>query len=250
MTAPTAIIAEDELLQRTEIRAALQLHWPQLQIKAEVSDGVQAMQALDRHAPDVAFLDIHMPGHSGLDVAQHASGKSHVVFITAFDRFAVSAFECGAVDYLLKPLSLDRLRVTIARLQERLRDPPADLTSLVGLLKEAVGAESRYLKWFTVPKGSELHVVAAAEIAFLRADNKYTSVATRHENFLLNSSLKDLLEKLDPAMFWQVHRSIVVNVGAIDTIFRSFRGALELKLKGRDDLLPVSSTYAHRFKHF
>jgi DNA-binding LytR/AlgR family response regulator len=248
MNSPTAVIAEDEPLLRTEIREALQTVWPELRVCAEAGDGIQAIAALDRHAPNVLFLDIQMPGASGIEVARHASGKAHVVFITAYDAYALEAFEQGALDYILKPISLERIKVTVSRLQERLREAPADLHGLADILKSAVAGETRYLKWLTVPRGSELRVVATAEISYLRADNKYTTVNTRSATFLLNSSLKEMQRKLDPAVFWQIHRSIVVNVGAIDTIYRSFRGSLEVKLKDRSELLPVSAAHAHLFK--
>jgi DNA-binding LytR/AlgR family response regulator len=248
MNAPSAIIAEDEPLLRAEIRDALRTLWPELKIQAEVGDGLSAIEALDRFAPTVAFLDIQMPGVSGLDVAQHASGKSHVIFITAFDEYALAAFERGALDYILKPLAIERVKLTVMRLQERLRDTPANLENLVGLLKAAGGGEPRYLKWLTVPQGSELRVVAVADISYLRADNKYTTVATRSSTFLLTSSLKEMKDKLDPAMFWQIHRGTIVNVAAIDTIYRSFRGSLELRLKDRGELLAVSAAHAHLFK--
>lgn len=245
---PSAIIAEDEPLLRGEIREALRILWPELTICAEVADGLQAIEALKQYAPSFVLLDIQMPGASGLEVAQHASGKAHVVFISAYDEYALEAFEQGALDYILKPISIERMKVTVARLRERSREPPANLEGIAQLLRSAMPGEARYLKWLTVPHGSELRVVAVAEISYLRADNKYTTVATSGSTFLLNSSLKELKEKLDPAMFWQIHRGIIVNVGAIDTIFRSFRGALEVKLKQRAELLPVSAAHAHLFK--
>jgi DNA-binding LytR/AlgR family response regulator len=245
---PTAIVAEDEPLLRAELRDTLRALWPELRISAEAADGLQAIEAFDRHGPNILFLDIQMPGATGIDVARHASGKAHVVFITAYDAYALAAFEQGAIDYILKPISEERLKVTIDRLRERLREPPADLRGLAELLKAAVGGEPRYLKWLSVPHGSELRVVASAEILYLRADNKYTTVHTRSASFLLNSSLKDMLSKLDPAIFWQIHRSIIVNIGAIETIYRSFRGSLEVKLKERAELLPVSAAHAHLFK--
>jgi len=245
---PTAIIAEDEPLLRAELRETLRALWPELLISGEVADGLQAIEAFDRYGPNILFLDIQMPGATGIDVARHASGKAHVVFITAYDAYALSAFEQGAVDYILKPISAERLKVTIGRLRDRLREPPADLRGLVELFRSAVGGEPRYLKWLSVPHGSELRVVASAEILYLRADNKYTTVHTRSWTFLLNSSLKEMLGKLDPAIFWQIHRSIIVNVGAIETIHRTFRGALEIKLKERQELLPVSAAHAHLFK--
>lgn len=248
MSSPSAIIAEDEPLLRAEIREALHALWPELHISAEVGDGIQAIAALERHAPNIAFLDIQMPGHSGLDVAQHASGRVHVVFVTAFDEHAVAAFERGALDYIVKPLTAERLRVTIGRLQQRLREPPADLSNLLEMMKARLGG-ARYLKWLTVPHGAERRVLAVSDILYLRADNKYTTIVMRTGSHLLNSSLKQMQEKLDPEVFWQIHRSVIVNVSAIDTIRRGVRGTLELQLKDRRELLPVSAPYAHLFKH-
>jgi DNA-binding LytR/AlgR family response regulator len=249
MKTVTAVIAEDEPLLREEIRSTLTDLWPELTICAEAADGLQAIEALERFQPEVVFLDIQMPGRNGLEVARHASGKAHVVFITAYDAYAVQAFEEGALDYVLKPISPERMKLTIERLQKRLREPPADLSNLADLLKTIVKPEAKYLKWLTVPHASELRVVAVSEILFLQADNKYTTIATRGSSFLLNSSLKEMQSKLDPAVFWQIHRSTVVNISAIDTIYRSFRGALEIKLKDRCELLPVSAAHAHLFKH-
>jgi DNA-binding LytR/AlgR family response regulator len=250
MKSPTAVIAEDEPLLRAEIRAVLSTVWPELAICAEAADGLQAIQAFDRFSPDIVFLDIQMPGANGLAVAEHASGRAHVVFVTAFDEYAVAAFERGAIDYILKPPSVARMQRTVERLKERLRQPPAELQGLVELLRNVPTSEQRYIKWLTVPHGSELRVIVAAEICYLRADNKYTTLATRGGTFLLNSSLKEMREKLDPEVFWQIHRSIIVNVGAIDTIYRSFRGSLEVKLRERSELLPVSAAHAHLFKQF
>jgi DNA-binding LytR/AlgR family response regulator len=250
MRSPTAVIAEDEPLLRSEIRELLNTLWPQLAICSEAANGLQAIEAIDRYSPDVVFLDIHMPGANGLEIAEHCSGRAHVVFITAFDQHAVSAFEHGALDYVMKPLTAARMERTVARLHERLQQPPADLQGLAQLLKKASAGESQYIKWLTVPHLGERRVIAASEIWYLRADAKYTTLATRASTFLLNSSLKQMKEKLNPEMFWQIHRSIIVNVGAIETIHRSFRGALELKLKERTELLPVSAAHAHLFRQF
>ena len=248
MSTPGAVIAEDEPLIRREIRDMLAQLWPELAILAEVGDGVEALAALERLRPEVFFLDIQMPGVGGLEVAQRLNGRAHVVFVTAFDQYAVAAFEQGALDYVLKPISLPRMQLAIERLRARLSEPPADLNRIAELLKEFAPPESKYLKWLTVPQGAELRVVAAAEICYLRADQKYTTLVTPHGSFLLTSSLRQIKEKLDPQVFWQIHRSIVVNVGAIDRIYRTFRGALEVKVKGRDELLPVSAAHAHLFR--
>jgi DNA-binding LytR/AlgR family response regulator len=248
VTTPAAVIAEDEPLIRRELRDTLSELWPDLRILAEVGDGVEALAAVERFRPDVFFLDIQMPGLDGLTVAQRLNGRAHVVFITAFDQYAVAAFEQGALDYVLKPISVPRLKLTIERLRTRLAEPPADLNRITELLMDIVPAEAKYLKWLTVPHGAELRVVAVAEISYLRADTKYTTVVTPHGSFLMNSSLRQMREKLDPQMFWQIHRSVVVNVGAIDTIYRSFRGTLEVRVKGRDELLPVSAAHVHLFR--
>ncbi len=244
---PAAIIAEDEPLIRGEIRETLRALWPELEVVAQADNGIQALAGVERLNPDVLFLDIQMPGLNGLEVAQRLSRKVHVVFITAFDRYALEAFEHGALDYVLKPVSHDRMKVTIERLKGRLRQPPADLSKFADVLKAMVAPEPQYMKWLTVPHGSELRVVAAAEICYLRADRKYTTLATSYGTFLMSASLREMREKLDPRIFWQIHRSVIVNVGAIDVIYRSFRGALEVKLKDRSELLPVSAAHAHLF---
>lgn len=248
MSPPTAVIAEDEPLIRREIRDMLAQLWPQLSVVAEVGDGLAALQSIERATPDIVFLDIQMPGLNGLEVAQRLSGRAHVVFVTAFDKYAVAAFEQGALDYVVKPISQARMQVAIERLRSRLTEVPADLGRIAELLREIVPTESKYLKWLTVPHGSELRVVAVEEVSYLRADHKYTTVVTPRDSFLMNASLRQMKAKLDPQLFWQIHRSVIVNVGAIDRIYRTFRGALEVKLKERQELLPVSAAHAHLFR--
>ena len=243
-----AVIAEDEPLVRQEIRDVLARLWPELDVLAEVGDGIAALAALDRLQPQVLFLDIQMPGLNGLEVAQRLNGRAHVVFITAFDRYAVAAFEQGALDYVVKPISPERMQLTVDRLRSRLSSPPADLNRIAELLREIAPAKAKYLRWLTVPQGAELRVLSVTEISYLRADQKYTTVVTAGGSFLLTSSLRQLKEKLDPQIFWQIHRGIVVNVSAIDRIYRSFRGALEIRVKGRAELLPVSAPHAHQFR--
>ncbi|MGA2564917.1 MAG: LytTR family DNA-binding domain-containing protein [Steroidobacteraceae bacterium] len=248
MTTPTAIVAEDEPLIRREIRDTLCELWPELTVVAEAGDGAEALSAVERYRPDVVFLDIHMPGLDGLTVAQSLNGRAHVAFITAFDKYAVAAFEQGALDYVLKPISAERMRLMVERLRARLSERPADLNHIAELLRGIAPPASKYMKWLTVPHGAELRVVAVEEISYLRADTKYTAVVTPEGSFLMSSSLRQMREKLDPQVFWQIHRGVLVNVGAIDTIYRTFRGRLEVKLKGRDELLPVSAAHAHQFR--
>jgi DNA-binding LytR/AlgR family response regulator len=247
--AARAIIAEDEPLLRNEIRDTLQNLWPELTICAEVADGHEALDAMERWSPDVIFLDIHMPSVDGLAVAERVSRKAHVVFITAYDEHTLAAFEQGALDYVLKPISAARLKVTVNRLQARLQTAPPDLKGLMDLINEVRGSQQpRYMQWLTVPHGSQFKLVTAGEIRYLRADNKYTILYTATGEFLLTATLKEVREKLDPALFWQIHRSIVVNVSAIDTVYRAFRGSLEVKLKDRPEMLPVSAAHTHLFK--
>jgi DNA-binding LytR/AlgR family response regulator len=246
----TAVIAEDESLLRMEIKRTLGALWPELEIVAEAVDGIEAIRVIERFSPDIAFLDIMLPGPDGLAVAQHIGGKSHVVFITAYDQHALTAFEHGVLDYVLKPISLARMKTTVDRLKDRLARPPSDLRGLEELIKNVRNADKQYLKWLTLPCGSELRVVTTADICYLKADDKYTSVVTSERAYLLNLSLKKCKERLNPEMFWQVNRGIIVNVSAIDTIHRSFRGTLEIRIKECSEILPVSAAYTHLFRQF
>jgi len=249
MTAVTAVIAEDEPLLREELKELLNILWPELIICCEAADGLEALTAMRRYSPQVVFLDIHMPEMTGLDVAQEASGRSHVVFITAYDQYALQAFERGALDYVQKPLTAERLAITISRVKQRLSSAPPDLSGIAEMLRQLKPSEPQYLRWLTVPKGQELRLVTVEEICYLRAEDKYTTAVTEKDEFLLNSSLKQMREKLDPQRFLQIHRSIIVNLSAVDSVHRSFKGSMELKLKNRTEMLPVSSAHSHLFKH-
>src|SRR5262249_12456670 len=230
---PRALIAEDEPLLRGELREMLAELWPELDACADVGDGAAALRALDEHAPEILFLDIQLPGVNGLEIAHQAGGHAHAGLVTAFSEHAINACEHGALDYVVKPISLARLARTVARLKERIRSTPADLSALPQLLERVAAHETRYLKWITVPRGRSLRIVTTDEICYLRAQNKYTSVFTVDAEYLLTSTLKTLREKLDPQAFWSIHRSFVVNVGAIETVHRSLRGSFEVQLKKR-----------------
>jgi DNA-binding LytR/AlgR family response regulator len=248
MNRPSAVIAEDEPLLRGELRAALGALWPDLEIVAETPDGQQALSALLTYRPDVIFLDIEMPGASGLEVARVASGKAHVVFVTAHDKYAVSAFEQGAVDYVMKPLSMARVAAAVARLRERLLGKPADLTALLDQLAR-VNARRRFLRWITVAQGRTVRLITVNEICYFRADNKYTSAMTATGESLINRTIKSLLDELDPEIFAQVHRSTVVNLNAIASIERDRHGHMTIRLKQRSETLAVSAPFAQRLRH-
>ena len=249
MKAPRAVIAEDEENLREELRETLAAVWPELQVCAEAADGKQALRALEKHAPDVLFLDIQMPGMNGLEVARHASGKCHVVFVTAYDNYAVSAFDQGAIDYVMKPLSPQRLGQAVQRLRERLDSTPANLEGLLAKLAGRLdGGRRDYLRWVTASQGAETRLITVEEVLYFRSDNKYTVVATADQESLIRIPIRELAEQLDPELFWQVHRGTLVNVNSIAGVSRDFRGHLVLRLKQRSETLPVSDSYAHRFR--
>ena len=249
MTAPRAVIAEDEDNLREQLRETLALAWPGLRICAEAADGHQALQALQLHQPDVLFLDIQMPGLDGLHVARSASGRCHVVFVTAYDNYAVSAFEQGAVDYVMKPVSLPRLTQSVQRVRERLAGTPPNLDGLLEKLAARIdGTRREYLRWVTASQGGETRLITVEEVDYFRSDHKYTVVATREGEALIRIPVRELVEQLDPAVFWQVHRGTVVNVNAVAGVTRDYRGHLSIRLKQRAETLAVSDTYAHRFR--
>jgi DNA-binding LytR/AlgR family response regulator len=248
MSAPNAVIAEDEPYLRAELKATLAALWPELVISAEAADGIEAARALELHTPDVLFLDIQMPGMTGLEVARQASGRSHVAFITAFDKYAVAAFEQGAVDYVMKPFATARLAATVSRLKEKLRSKPASLEGILSALANNAQSLKEYLRWVTASKGNMVTLITVDEICYFQADNKYTMVITEEGEALIRRPIRELAEDIDPKLFWQIHRSTLVNVNAIAGVTRDFRGHLKVQLKHRKETLPVSEPYAHLFK--
>ena len=243
-----AVIAEDEPILRAELRESLAKLWPELAIAAEAEDGIEALRAMAEHAPDVLFLDIEMPGPSGLDVARHASGKCHVAFVTAYDKYAVMAFEQGAIDYVMKPFSAARLATTVARLKEKVQSKPAHLEGLLQNLAEAIGARKQYMRWITASQGNDLRLITVEEILYFQSDNKYTLVVTPEQESLIRRPLKELVDELDPQTFWQIHRGTLVNVNSIAGVTRDMGGRLRVKLKHRKETLAVSEPYYHLFK--
>ena len=247
MATTTAIIAEDEEVLRGELREMLATQWPELDVVAEVGDGGAACRAVEELAPSIVFLDIEMPGASGLEVARKVSARCHVVFVTAYDKYAVAAFEQGAVDYVMKPFTASRLDATIARLKARVAGPPADLT---GLLQSLASLTQRkdYLRWITAAQGESLRLITVDEICYFRADHKYTLVVTPDSEALIRRPLKALADEVDPQVFWQIHRSALVSVKQIAGVSRDVRGHLSVKLRQRPETLPVGENYAHLFK--
>lgn len=250
MSSPTAILAEDELPQRQELRALLGELWPELQIVAECEDGLAALEALEQHRPQIAFLDIRMPGVSGLEVARAAGTQCQVIFITAFEEYALKAFDEGAVDYLLKPVSRERLSRAIERARTRLTGgSKVDMTALIDMVQARLShAGKQGIKWITASVGSSVKMFSIEEVLFFQAQDKYTRVVTADSEGHIRTPLKELLAALDSETFWQVHRSVIVRVGAIRAVEKDDEGKLQLTVRGRADVLPVSSTFQHRFR--
>ncbi len=222
--------------------------WPQLRIVARAGDGVAALNAVDSFRPDVALLDIHMPLLSGIEVARRIAGRCHVAFITSYDQHALEAFEAGAIDYVLKPPTAARLITTVERLKARLQQPPADLRRALQSVGPAPAVAPRYLQWINASRGSAVQLITVEEIVYFKSDQKYTLVVTPDGEALIKKTIKELTDELDPTMFWQVHRSTVVNVHAIHSVTRDGRGSLTLRLKQRPETLPVSEAYSHLFR--
>ena len=246
----TALIAEDEAPQRQALRQLLASLWPDLEVVAECGDGLAALAALDVQRPRIAFLDIRMPGVSGLDVAQRACQIAHVVFTTAYDEHAVRAFETGALDYLLKPITAERLGKTILRLRERLNGSVPDIAAAIENLRQSVIVPQRslYIRWITAAVGNVIKMFPVEDILFFKSDEKCTRVVTRGEEAVIRTSLKELLEALDPNAFWQIHRSVIVQVRAIKHVRRTELGAMQVSVEGCSEVLPVSQAFQYRFR--
>ena len=253
---PKCVIAEDEALLREALVELLAEAWPQLEIVAQCDDGGAALEAIAEHQPEVAFLDIRMPGLTGLEVAEgmaEASPGTQVVFVTAYDQYAIDAFDKGAVDYLLKPISPERLRSTVQRLQARLGSGNADAAALAALVRQLgaklPGAVAEPLVWITASAGKETRLIMVDDVAYFQADHKYTVVMTAEGESLLRKPIRELLDVLDPNTFKQIHRSTIVNLKAIASIARDDSGMGTVRLKSRPETLTVSQPFMTLFKN-
>jgi DNA-binding LytR/AlgR family response regulator len=248
-----AVIADDEKELRTYLRSMLSEVWPDLTICGEAKNGKEALQMVESLHPDIAFLDIKMPGLSGMEVAKKIAGLCRIVFVTAFDQYAVEAFESEAVDYLLKPVSKERLIHTMQRLKNQLNfsiEPPARLTEVIEqvLFKLANRGGSDFLRWIKVQNKDTIRLIPVEEADYFKAEDKYTLVITKEGESLIKKSIKELAQELNPAQFWQIHRGTIVNVSKIEKVSRSLTGRGILKLKERPEFLTVSRNYLHLFK--
>ncbi|MFN8961156.1 MAG: LytR/AlgR family response regulator transcription factor [Betaproteobacteria bacterium] len=258
-SAPTALIADDEPLLRAELAQLLAQVWPQLQVVAQARNGREAVEQFEQLRPDVCFLDVQMPGLSGVDAAQAIGRRAHLVFVTAFDQYALKAFETGALDYLVKPVEPARLADAVARVQERLRSAQPAAASealrreLAEQLQRRAAPDPAPLRWLRASVGPTLRLIAVDDVDFLRSDEKYTLIAWRDDRgapaeALIRTPLKELVAQLDAHQFAQVHRSVVVNLRSISHVTRSDNETADIHLKGRREVLPVSRSYLHLFK--
>lgn len=254
---PTALVAEDEPLLRDALIRQLAAVWPELRIVAEARNGRQAVELFEALTPDICFLDVHMPGMSGVEAAQRIGRRAHLVFVTAFDQYAVAAFAQGALDYLVKPVAAERLADTVGRLRERLsaQRPALDTDALLARLAEQLraGPAAAHLRWLRASVGQIVRLIAVEDVDFLLAAEKYTHVGWRGEGghpqeAVIRLSIRDLAEQLDPDMFQQVHRGAIVNLRAVSHIVRGENETATIHLKGRAETLPVSRAYLHLFR--
>jgi len=252
MTQPsaTAVIADDEEPMRDMLRKRLSEVWPELNIVAEAANGIEAIALAGKHQPDIVFLDIRMPGLSGIEAARMLFNRCHIVFITAYDQYAIEAFEQGALDYLLKPVNAERLKMACTRLQTRLGKQPNNIEKqLSQLIRQTTGNSDReYLHWIQAQVGNSLRMISTREILFFRADEKYTRVQTLQGEVLIRKTLKELAEELDPNEFWRIHRSTLVRVDAIAEVTRDLRGRQMVRVRNFPEELEVSRGNTHLFQ--
>jgi DNA-binding LytR/AlgR family response regulator len=252
-----AVIADDEPLMREQLRARLSELWPELEIVAEAKNGVEAVEQVEEHRPEVVFLDIRMPAKTGIEaardiaklVASLGGRPPEIVFVTAYDQYAIDAFQQGVIDYVLKPAERERLALTVERLRKRLAAPSASSDILQeALARLAEKLEPSRLKWIQASVGNQIQMIPIEEVLFFVSDEKYTRVQTAQQEALIRKPIKELIAELDPSQFWQIHRSTLINAHAIAGIIRDERGRQLVAIKGRPEKLEVSRSYAHLFK--
>jgi DNA-binding LytR/AlgR family response regulator len=254
---PTALIADDEPVLREHLAGHLARLWPELTVVAQARNGREALALFDEHAPDIAFLDVHMPGLNGIEAARGIGERAAIVFVTAYEQYAVQAFERGAVDYLVKPFDAERLVQTVARLKSRATPAaPGALAPLLDQLAQqvarhaalAAAPQRRHLQWIKASVGNTVRLIPVDEVAYLRSDEKYTLVAWAGGEALIRKSIRELADELDPERFVQIHRSVMVALPHVSHVVRGDNETAEVHLKGRTEVLPVSRTWLHLFK--
>jgi DNA-binding LytR/AlgR family response regulator len=249
MSRVTALIADDEPLMRANLRERLHEAWPELGIVAEAADGDEAVALCNELQPTIAFLDIRMPGRTGLDAALDIGEHTRVVFVTAYEEHALAAFQAGAVDYLLKPIDPERLHQTVDRIRRNLTQPPEALEGLLADLRRSIKSpEARYMRWIKASVGRDLRLLNIDDVLYFQSDTKYTRVVLAQAEALIRTPLKELLAELDPEKFWQIHRGTLVNVAAIASVSRDGPEKQSVHLRGRPEKLAVSRQFFHLFR--
>jgi DNA-binding LytR/AlgR family response regulator len=245
-----ALIADDEPHLAGHLRARLAELWPDLEVLPLAANGLEALRAIDEERPEIAFLDIRMPGLTGLELARRMDAKTHVVFVTAFDQYAVEAFDREAVDYLLKPVTDERLARAIERLKRKLgsADAPPDLAAVLARIAQVLPAAGTRLRWIRALKGEEVRQIPVDDVVYFRASDKYTCVITREGEWLIRMALAELGEQLDPATFCQIHRATIVNMNEVAATRRDLGGRVFVRLRDGATELPVSRAFAHLFR--
>jgi DNA-binding LytR/AlgR family response regulator len=254
----TALIADDEPLLRERLAGLLARLWPELQIVAQARNGREALEQFDEHAPEVVFLDVHMPGLNGIEAARGIGRRAQIVFVTAFDQYAVQAFEHGAIDYLVKPIDEARLADTVQRLRSRLASPPApaaaDDAALAPLLERLAerlrqqAAPAARLQWIKASVGNSVRLIPVQEVIYLRSDEKYTLVVWEGGEALIRKTIRELADELDPQRFVQIHRSVIVALPFVAQVVRGPNETADVHLRGRSEVLPVSRSWLHVFR--
>ena len=257
----TALIADDEPLLRERLASHLARLWPELQIVAQARNGREAVELFEDHAPEVVFLDVHMPGLSGIDAARSMVSRTLLVFVTAYEQYAVTAFEQGAIDYLVKPFDEARLAETVQRLKLRLapkaegREPDAVVDAVLERLagdarlrNGEAGSPRRWLQWIKASVGVSVRLIPVEQVIFLRSDEKYTLVVWDGGEALIRKTIRELADELDPERFAQIHRSVIVSLSRIAQVTRGLNETADVHLTGRSELLPVSRSYLHLFR--
>ena len=248
-----AIIADDEEQLRTHLGKRLNELWPELVICGQAGNGPEALDLIEEHHPDIAFLDIRMPGFSGIKVAEKIAGRCRVVFISAYDHYAIQAFENEALDYIVKPVTDERLEKTVTRLKKQIASTTSPSGDMAKIIEDILAnleprKDAEYLNWIKAQHGDEVRLIPVNEVCYFQASDKYTVVMRINGESLIRKSIKNLVEELDPKLFWQINRGTIVNVNQIANVTRSFSGSLMIRLKDIPETLSVSRFYSHLFK--
>lgn len=255
MTQVKALIADDEPLLRERLRAHLAVLWPDLALTDDARNGAETLELYALHRPDIVFLDIHMPGLSGIDTARALARRAHLVFVTAYEQYAVQAFEQGAVDYLVKPIDQARLADTVERLQRQLPAPvhgnasmETMLDKLAARLGQRAGSPDRYLQWIKASVGNSLRLIPVEQVHYLRAEEKYTRVVWDEGEALIRKTIRELVDQLDPERFVQTHRAVIVNLACVREVVKGINETADLHMRTGNEILPVSRSYLHHFR--